>query len=381
MLNLRLMKLHASSAHTRLFIGLMSGTSLDGVDAVLIEQSDDHVAQIAQHFLAYSDEIKALLLSLHMPAHHELHTAAIVSNQLAELYANAVKALLTNAKLTPDMVTAIGCHGQTIRHCPDLPNGQAYTIQLGNHARLAELTQITVVGDFRSRDIAAGGQGAPLVPAFHHAVFAAPDKHRVIINIGGIANLSDLPIHGKVTGFDSGPGNLLMDAWTLTHTGNPYDASGAWAVRGEINKVLLQSFLSDPYFSQPIPKSTGRDLFNQAWLNQHLQQYSDTPQNVARTLLELTATTIAEAMRQYCSGAEEVYVCGGGAHNLALTDRLQTLCGLSIQRTDTLGVGVDWVEAVAFAWLAQRCIDHQPSNLPAVTGASGLRILGAIYPC
>lgn len=381
MLNLHLMKSHVSSAHTRLFIGLMSGTSLDGVDAVLIEQQGDHVAQIAQHLLPYSDALKALLLALHTPAHHELHTAAIVSNQLAELYADAVKAILKNANLTPNMVTAIGCHGQTIRHCPELPNNQAYTIQLGNHARLAELTQITVVGDFRSRDIAAGGQGAPLVPAFHHAVFAASDKHRVIINIGGIANLSDLPINGKVTGFDSGPGNLLMDAWTLQHTGHPYDAGGAWAVRGEVNQALLQSFLSDPYFAQPIPKSTGRDLFNQAWLNEHLQRYADTPQNVARTLLELTAITIAQALLQYCPGAEAVYVCGGGAHNLALIDRLQTLCGLSIQRTDILGVGVDWVEAVAFAWLAQRCIDHLPSNLPAVTGASGLRILGAIYPC
>lgn len=370
----------ALSSSPRLFIGLMSGTSLDGVDAVIVTQQGDQVTQQGQYFVPYPATLKQALLDLHTPAHHELHQAAVISNQLADLYAQAAHGLLAESRLTASAVTAIGCHGQTIRHCPDLPAGQAYTLQLGNHARLAELIGITVVGDFRSRDLAAGGQGAPLVPAFHQAVFAAPGKHRVIINIGGIANLSDLPVNGNVIGFDSGPGNLLMDAWTLTHTGQPYDASGAWAVRGEVNQALLQSLLADPYFAQPIPKSTGRDLFNQAWLDQHLQTHADTPQNVARTLLELTAVTIAHALQQYCRGVDEVYVCGGGAHNLALIDRLQGLCGLSIQRTDALGVGVDWVEAVAFAWLAQRCIDRLPGNLPAVTGATGPRVLGAIYP-
>ncbi len=380
MLNLCLMNLPASPSSPRLFIGLMSGTSLDGVDAVMVTQQADQVAQQGQYFVPYPATLKQALLDLHTPAQDELHQAAVISNQLADLYAQAVHGLLAESSLAPNAVTAIGCHGQTIRHCPELAAGQAYTLQLGNHARLAELTGITVVGDFRSRDIAAGGQGAPLVPAFHQAVFAATDRHRVIINIGGIANLSDLPVNGNVTGFDSGPGNLLMDAWTLTHTGQPYDASGAWAVRGEVNQALLQSLLADPYFAQPIPKSTGRDLFNQAWLERHLQTHADTPQNVARTLLELTAVTIANALQQYCHGAQEVYVCGGGAHNLALIDRLQTLCGLPIQRTDALGVGVDWVEAVAFAWLAQRCIDRLPGNLPAVTGAAGPRVLGAIYP-
>ena len=364
----------------RLFIGLMSGTSLDGVDAVIVSQQGAELVQQGQHFVPYPTELKHSLLDLHTPALDDVHQAAVISNRLSELYAQAVKELLAESSLPASEVTAIGCHGQTIRHCPDLPNGQAYTLQLGNHARLAELTGIAVVGDFRSRDIAAGGQGAPLVPAFHQAVFAVPDKHRVIINIGGIANLSDLPVNGHVTGFDSGPGNLLMDAWTLQHTGNPYDASGAWAVRGEINQKLLHALLADPYFVLPIPKSTGRDLFNQAWLNNHLQAHTDTPQNVARTLLELTAVTIAQSLQQYCPGVEEIYICGGGARNLALIDRLQALCGLSIQRTDVLGVGADWVEAVAFAWLAQRCIDHLPGNTPAVTGAAGPRVLGAIYP-
>lgn len=380
MLHLRLMNFSATPLQSRLFIGLMSGTSLDGVDAVVVAQQGEQLTQQGQYFLPYPADMRQLLLDLHTPAPHELHTAAIASNQLAGLYAEAVQGLLKVSNLPADAVTAIGCHGQTIRHCPDLPQGQAYTLQLGNHARLAELTGITVIGDFRSRDIAAGGQGAPLVPAFHQAIFAAPGKHRVIINIGGIANLSDLPVHGLVTGFDSGPGNLLMDAWTLAHTGETYDASGAWAVRGEVHQELLQSLLSDPYFALPIPKSTGRDLFNLAWLNQHLQAHNDTPQNVARTLLEFTAVTITQALQHHCSGVEEIYVCGGGAHNLALIDRLQTLCGLPVQHTDALGVGVDWVEAVAFAWLAQRCIDHLPGNLPAVTGAAGPRILGAIYP-
>jgi anhydro-N-acetylmuramic acid kinase len=379
-LHLCLMNFSAPPTQTRLFIGLMSGTSLDGVDAVLVAQHGEHLQQQGQYFLPYPADIRQILLDLHTPAVNELHTAAIVSNQLADLYAAAVQGSLQAANVSAEAVTAIGCHGQTIRHCPDLANSQAYTLQLGNHARLAERTGITVVGDFRSRDIAAGGQGAPLVPAFHQAIFAAPDTHRVILNIGGIANLSDLPVNGKVIGFDSGPGNLLMDAWTLQHTGQSYDAGGAWAVRGDVNPALLDALLADPYFALPIPKSTGRDLFNQAWLHAHLQAHADTPQNVARTLLELTAVTIANALKQYCSSAAEIYVCGGGAHNIALIDRLQILCGLPVQRTEALGIGVDWVEAVAFAWLAQRCVDHQPGNLPAVTGAAGPRVLGAIYP-
>lgn len=369
-----------STPTTRYFIGIMSGTSLDGVDAALVAHTGDDFQQINQAFVPYSPAVKQILLNLHEPAKNELHEAAIMANTLAALYAEAVQKLLQQSGLTASTINAIGCHGQTIRHCPDLANGQAYTLQLGNHARLAERTGITVVGDFRSRDIAAGGQGAPLVPAFHQAVFAAPDTHRVILNIGGIANLSDLPVSGKVIGFDSGPGNLLMDSWTLQHTGQSYDAGGAWAVRGDVNPALLDALLADPYFALPIPKSTGRDLFNQAWLHAHLQAHADTPQNVARTLLELTAVTIANALKQHCSGAAEIYVCGGGAHNIALIDRLQTLCGRPVQHTDSLGIGVDWVEAVAFAWLAQRCVDHQPGNLPAVTGAAGPRVLGAIYP-
>ncbi len=374
------MNFSAPPAQARLFIGLMSGTSLDGVDAVVVEQHAERLTQLGQFFLPYPAEMRQALLALHTSSPNELHTAALISNRLADLYAAAVQGLLTAAALPPSAITAIGCHGQTIRHCPELAPEQAYTMQLGNHARLAERTDITVVGDFRSRDIAAGGQGAPLVPAFHQALFATNDKHRVLINIGGIANLTDLPANGRVIGFDSGPGNLLMDAWTMQHTGQTYDAGGAWANGGCVNQPLLDAMLTEPYFAYGIPKSTGRDLFNQAWLDDHLLAHAETAQNIARTLLELTAVTIAQALKQYCSGADEIYVCGGGAHNTALMDRLQSLAGLPVRHTDDLGIGVDWVEAVAFAWLAQRCIDGLPSNLPSVTGAAGQRVLGAIYP-
>ncbi|SDK50514.1 anhydro-N-acetylmuramic acid kinase [Methylophilus rhizosphaerae] len=380
MIHLRLMSASTTSSSTRLFIGLMSGTSLDGVDAVVVSQSGETCTQTGQHFLPYPDSVRQTLLALHTPAHNELHDAAIMANTLADLYASAVHQLLDKYALAAGSITAIGCHGQTIRHCPELANGQAYTLQLGNHARLAELTGITVIGDFRSRDIAAGGQGAPLVPAFHQAVFASPDQHRVIINIGGIANLSDLPRHGTIAGFDSGPGNLLMDAWTQQHTGQTYDAGGAWAASGEVNTALLQSLLSDPYFSLPPPKSTGRDLFNSAWLARYLHPFNDTPVNIARTLVALTAQSIADAVTRYCADVEEVYVCGGGAHNQLLLSDLRQRCACPVQLTDALGVGVDWVEAVAFAWLAQRTIDGLPGNIPAVTGAQDHRILGAIYP-
>lgn len=389
MLNFASLK-HNHTAHARYFIGIMSGTSLDGVDAVLVKQQDSGMQQVGAYFLPYPQTIKTALLALHQPAHNELHVAAVISNQLASLYAQAVQGLLQKCTLPAAAVTAIGCHGQTVRHCPDLTEnaayegatyeGSAYTLQLGNHARLAELTGITVVGDFRSRDIAAGGQGAPLVPAFHQAVFASTEVHRVIVNIGGIANLSDLPPSGQVTGFDSGPGNLLMDAWTFQHTGQPYDADGAWAAQGQVHAGLLDAMLTEAFLDLQPPKSTGRDLFNSGWLNAHLQNHQESPVNVACTLLEYTAKTIADALHKYCTGAQEVYVCGGGAHNRLLMKRLQAYCGLPLYTTAALGVEADWVEAVAFAWLAQRCIDGQTGNLPAVTGALGARILGAIYP-
>lgn len=369
-----------STPAKRYFIGIMSGTSLDGVDAALVAHTGDAFQQIDQAFVPYPATVKQTLLALHEPANNELHVAAMMANTLAALYADAVQKLLAQSGLPAAEITAIGCHGQTIRHCPDLPEAQAYTLQIGNHARLAELTQISVVGDFRSRDIAAGGQGAPLVPAFHQAVFASASRNRAIINIGGIANISWLPATGQVTGFDSGPGNMLLDQWTQQHTGQAYDANGDWSAGGQVNDALLQAMLAEPYLALAAPKSTGRDLFNQQWLARHLQAIADRPQNIARSLVELTAVSIADAITRFCPNTDEVYVCGGGAHNSLLMTRLSALLGCAIEPSDKLGVDADWVEAVAFAWLAQRCIDGLSGNLPAVTGAHGPRVLGAIYP-
>lgn len=365
---------------SRYFIGMMSGTSLDGVDAVLVQSNALGVKQIAHAFLAYPAALKQQLLTLHVAGHDELHLTAIAANQLADLYAQTVPSLLQQSGLQAHQITAIACHGQTIRHCPNTNEAQAYTIQIGNHARLAERTNITVIGDFRSRDIAAGGQGAPLVPAFHQAVFADPHHQRTIINIGGIANISWLPHTGEVIGFDSGPGNMLLDSWTEHHTGKAYDQAGAWSATGNVHPSLLEAMTKDAYFQLGIPKSTGRDYFHMAWLTQHVSTFALPPEDVARTLLELTAITITEAVSRYCVGVDDIYLCGGGAHNHVLVQRIRALSPCPVHLTDALGIGVDWVEAVAFAWLAQRCIDGQPGNLAAVTGARGPRILGAIYP-
>ena len=360
---------------TELYIGMMSGTSMDGVDAVIAELDGDSCHVRHTYSIPYSAELRAALLDLHTPAHNELELAASAANQLAHLYAETVRALLASAYVDKSRIRAIGCHGQTIRHRPEL----GFTLQLGNAALLAELLDMTVVADFRSRDVAAGGQGAPLVPAFHQAVFAHPQANRAVINIGGIANITDLPSAGEVRGFDSGPGNMLMDAWTEKHLGERYDAGGRWAATGVVIEKLLQQWLQYPYFSASPPKSTGRDSFNMAWLEQHLED-AYAPEDVQRTLLELTARSIANAINDFCDNVDEAYICGGGAHNTLLLERLQELLpAIKIRLSDSLGIGVNWVEAAAFAWLAQQCMEGKPANLPAVTGAKGPRILGAIY--
>lgn len=370
----------------QLFIGIMSGTSLDGVDVALCDLKDDTCQVIATHFLAYPQALKTQLLQLHTAADNELETTALTANKLAFLYAEAVNALLTKQNLQANQVTAVGCHGQTIRHRPEL----GFTLQIGNAALLAELSNITVVSDFRSRDIAAGGQGAPLVPAFHQAVFGSKQSNRALINIGGIANITYLAKNnddlnsGKVLGFDSGPGNMLLDAWIKRHLDKDYDANGAWAASGEIIQPLLSQMLAEPYFALQAPKSTGRDLFNDAWLMQYLENTDYRPQDVAHTLVALTAHTIHEALTRYCGDVDAVYLCGGGAHNTLLIQHLKTMLANTqpsavLATTAELGVGVDWVEAAAFAWLAKQSISHKPGNLPAVTGAKGLRVLGAIY--
>jgi anhydro-N-acetylmuramic acid kinase len=360
---------------SELFIGLMSGTSLDGVDAVILERASEQVLIRHTGFEPYPSELRDILLALQHPAQDELHQTALVSNQLARLYAKAVNQVLVSSGIAPQQITAIGCHGQTIRHRPEA----GYTLQIGNAALLAELTGITVVSDFRSRDIAAGGQGAPLVPAFHQAVFGATGLNRVILNIGGIANITVLPGTGPVTGFDTGPGNLLMDAWATKHLGKRYDGNGDWAASGTVIESLLQSCLDEPFFDLPPPKSTGRDLFNLVWLASKITDRM-TPADVQRTLLELTTVSIADAILKHCDEVDEVYVCGGGAHNAALLNGLRgKLPHASIRLTDTLGISADWVEAAAFGWLASQALHRAPGNLPEVTGAKGERILGAVY--
>lgn len=358
-----------------LYVGLMSGTSLDGIDAVLVDLSEKKSLLISKLFTPFDSALKQSVLDLHHPAFNELHQTQLVGNQLARQYAIAVNALLAQSPCSAQDIIAIGCHGQTIRHCPE----HGYTLQIGNAALLAELTGITVISDFRSRDIAAGGQGAPLVPAFHDRILRHPEIHRVIVNIGGISNLTNLAPGVATSGFDCGPGNMLMDAWCMQHLGKAYDAGGAWAATGKVLPDLLSCMLNEPFFALPPPKSSGRDLFNSAWLQSKLTG-NEAAADVQATLTELTCVTIAQAIQQQCDGAQQVYLCGGGAHNAALSNRLAALLPESrVQTTNTVGVDGDFLEAIAFAWLAQQNLTKQPANLPLVTGAKHPCLLGAVY--
>lgn len=369
------------------YIGLMSGTSLDGVDGVLVVRVDDAIGglrMLAASYHAFDDALRASALALQAPGEDEIHREALMANQLAAHYAACVAKLLRAAELDANTVCAIGAHGQTIRHRPEL----GYTRQTNNPALLAELTGIDVVADFRSRDIAAGGQGAPLVPAFHRAIFATPGEARVVANIGGISNISILggDTGMEVTGFDTGPGNMLMDAWIQRHRGAPYDAHGAWAATGTVHQPLLDVLRNDPFFAKAAPKSTGRDLFGTAWLDARLLQFAQLPLvDVQATLLALTATTLADAIAQAAPQALAVYVCGGGAFNLRLMEQIEQALRARghpalVTSTAALGVSPSHVEALAFAWLAE-CFDRRrPASLPGVTGARGARVLGALYP-
>ena len=367
-----------------LYIGIMSGTSLDGIDAVLAAISATGQRTLAAASIAFPAALRAQLLTLQAASANELHEEALAGNALAHLYADSVHAVLRQAGLAPDAIRAIGVHGQTIRHRPDC----GYTRQTNNPALLAELTGIDVIADFRSRDIAAGGQGAPLVPAFHQAVFGSATETRVVANIGGISNISVLaPAAGSaVIGFDTGPGNVLLDAWISEHLGRAFDDGGAWAARGIESAGLLAALRQDAFFSQPPPKSTGRDLFHRRWLAMKLAAFTGLQaQDVQATLAALTATTLADAISLHAADASAVYVCGGGAFNTALLQRLTVALHAhghpaSVQSTAALGIAAGHVEALAFAWLAQRHVERQAGNLASVTGARGPRILGALYP-
>jgi anhydro-N-acetylmuramic acid kinase len=359
-----------------LFVGLMSGTSLDGVDAAVVDFGGPSPAVLAHAHQAFPAALRAELLALNSAGQDELGRAATCANDLARRYAVAVGEALASAAVPARDVRAIGCHGQTVRHRPDA----GYTLQLGNAALLAELAGARVVADFRSRDIAAGGQGAPLAPAFHAAVFGDGGEDRAVLNLGGIANLTWLPASGTILGFDSGPGNCLMDLWAQSQLGKPFDQDGAWAAGAQPDAALLARLLAEPYFSLPPPKSTGRDLFNEQWLRSRLSGAHD-PQRVQATLLELTARSVADALRSRCRGARRLIVCGGGVRNRRLMERLGELVApLPVQASDQYGIEPSLVEAVAFAWLARRTMQEAPGNLPSVTGARGPRVLGAIYP-
>jgi anhydro-N-acetylmuramic acid kinase len=358
-----------------LYIGLMSGTSVDGIDAVVADLSVAPYRTLGHAHVGFDSVLRAELTLLQQKGADELHRAAVAANSLMDCCQAAISALLLSAGIDAKQIAAVGLHGQTVRHRPDL----GYTTQLANPARLAEATGMTVVADFRSRDVAAGGQGAPLVPAFHAVLFASRDCHRVVVNIGGIANVTDLPPDGNIRGFDTGPGNTLLDAWCERHTGQSYDRDGAWGARGNIIAALLSALTKDPYFALPPPKSTGRDRFHLRWLERHLRS-SFPPVDVQRTLVALTARTVAGAIAEHCAGSTAVLVCGGGALNAALmADLAAAVHPRAVSTTAAYGVPVDEVEALAFAWLARETLAARPGNLPVVTGARGSRILGAIY--
>lgn len=371
-----------------LYVGVMSGTSLDGADVVLASfDAAGRPRLLATASAPFDAPLRSDLNALQQSGADELHRGALAANRLVDLQAALVMAVCRAGGVEPAAVRAIGAHGQTVRHRPEL----GYTIQLNAPARLAEATGITVVSDFRSRDVAAGGQGAPLVPAFHAALYRRPGRHRVVLNLGGISNVTDLPPDPAqpVRGWDCGPGNLLLDGWIERHRGASYDADGAWGATGRVDPALLRRLLDEPWFGLPPPKSTGRDRFHLAWLDERLAAgHFVAPEDIQATLAALTAATIVDAIDREIGAADDLIVCGGGAYNGDLLGHLRQRLvdrGLGAVRVTTSadeddGIAPERIEALAFAWLAMRCLSNEPGNLPAVTGARGPRILGAIHP-
>ncbi|GLS83124.1 anhydro-N-acetylmuramic acid kinase [Paraferrimonas haliotis] len=365
------------------FIGLMSGTSMDSVDAALVgfdEQGKPHL--VSKH----SETIPApLLQKLHgitTPGHDEINRLGQLDREVGRLFAKATLAVIEHSSVAPKDITAIGSHGQTIRHMPELEQG--FSLQIGDPNTIALNTNIDVIADFRRKDIALGGQGAPLVPAFHQAVFSATEQPTLVINIGGIANVTYLPAKGSqqpVVGFDTGPGNTLMDAWCRQSLNQAFDTNGTIAASGTTEPQLLKALLSHPYFAQPYPKSTGRELYNQAWLSQQLSDYINlSDADVLSTLLDLTCDSITDQCLKLANKGQ-IMVCGGGALNPELMKRLQhKMPRFEVTTTDSQGIEAQWVEAIAFAWLAKQFMANKTSNLPAVTGASRAAVLGAFFP-
>ena len=375
-----------SPTNPEFYIGLMSGTSLDGVDAVLVEFGGAAQAiQVCGHASqAFSAALRSELLALNQPGENELHRACLAANGVSDTYAQVTLALLEKTGQKPTSIRALGAHGQTVRHRPGEFDGRGYTVQLLNGALLAELSSMDVVCDFRSRDVAAGGQGAPLVPGFHAAVFNQQGMPQAILNLGGMANLSIMPGDGGVRGFDCGPGNVLLDLFAERHLGKAFDGNGAWAATGTVSAALLAQLMEEAFFHRQPPKSTGRDLFNGQWLESHLQRLDPScelkPHNIQATLAELTVRTACDALISQQSGTQRLLVCGGGALNSHLMRRLvELLPNIQVQTTAAVGLPPMEVEAAAFAWLARACLHRLPSNYPGVTGALGHRVLGAVY--
>jgi anhydro-N-acetylmuramic acid kinase len=365
---------------SELYIGLMSGTSLDGIDTVLVDLSHPKPTLITSLYYPLESALRNAIESLRQPGFNEILRLAEIDVILGNEFGNAVNLLLHQQNLSAKHIRAIGSHGQTIRHQPHYP--YPFTLQIGDPNIIAAKTGITTIADFRRRDIALGGQGAPLVPAFHKYLFDETTTNRIIVNIGGIANITLLPIDPlkNVLGFDTGPGNTLLDAWTQLHLQEPYDKNGQWAAQGTLDSHLLDQLLHDPYFNLPPPKSTGQDYFNLLWLKQFSPE-KIAPKNVQTTLTELTARTIIDAIMRYLPEGE-IYICGGGIHNPLLIDRIKAIATHhSVDSTEKLGIPPDWMEAMAFAWLAQQTLNKKPGNLKSVTGARHETILGGVYYC
>ena len=367
---------------SRYYVGLMSGTSLDGMDTVLVKFTPNGVLQVEQTYLPMPDALRTALLEACGASHITFEQLAYLDVEVARFAANAVSKLLDKARVTAQDIIALGSHGQTLYHAPR--GTHPTTLQVGDPNIIAELTGITTVADFRRRDIAANGEGAPLVPAFHRAVFSSDDESRVILNIGGIANITVLPganSNDETVGFDTGPGNVLMDHWHRQHHDGHYDKDGNWAASGQIIHALLQKMLEEAYFKLSPPKSTGRELFNDQWLNQklNLKNSLHKKEDIQATLCELTALSISQALHTWASEAQRVIVCGGGAHNRHLLKRLQAHLEIDVETSEQYGIAPDWVEATAFAWLAKQTMEKQPGNLPSVTGAQSEVILGGVY--
>ena len=368
------------NSKTGLYIGLISGTSMDGIDAALVDCSSGQPVLVAKHGSKYPADLRKRLDAATRLENPLAENLTALDNDIGRAFAQAANTLLADTHFSATQITAIGSHGQTIRHEPDAP--VPYSLQIGNPRLISELTGIDVIADFRSADIEAGGQGAPLVPGFHHAVFASDQESRVVLNIGGIANITVLPDRtaSRVTGFDTGPGNTLMDAWARRELHAPLDQDGQFAASGNIRQALLQALLQDEYFSRPPPKSTGPEYFNLEWLMSRASITSLPPQDIQATLCELTAATVAADIYRYAPATVRLLVCGGGARNQHLMQRLAAnLPGITVTTTGDYGIDPDWVEAVAFAWLASQRLAGIPGNLPAVTGARAAVLLGRLF--